>query len=418
MGHLQTEQVFRSFGSLFSFSKQDVAVAVSGGSDSIGLLLLLSDWCKIKYLDLKVITVNHQLRDSAQNECDFVKGVANDLGWEHQTLYWKNTTKFGNLSKKAREGRYRLMSEWGQSEGIDEIFLGHTLNDQAETVLMELRRKAGVEGLSAMPKLKMMYGIKWIRPLLEFRRSDIRNYLKVNNQEWIEDPSNEDLSRTRIQMRKILPELDDVGITVETLSSVASNLQKTREMLQKILREKAEEVISVSKVGEYVFRDNFWELPVEIREKMFARVIQFLSNSDYRPRQSSVANCLTRVKSVGSSTINEFVIQKDSNNCVRIFRDPKKISGLVPAKQLWDSRWTVSNTPKTCTRLGNLDFKGVNQLSRPMDKEFSKGGILSAPALWSEERELVETVFNDFGTNAIFEDTKNKEAFLLFLEGN
>ena len=418
MGHLQTEQVFQSFDTLFSFSRQDVAVAVSGGSDSMGLLLLLSDWCKSKDLNLKVVTVNHQLRESAQKECEFVEGVAKGLGWKHQTLYWKNQTQFGNLSKKAREGRYQLMSEWGASLGIDEFFLGHTQNDQAETVLMELKRKAGVDGLSAMPNTIKRFGVTWIRPMLDFSRCDIQDYLRANNQEWIEDPSNEDCSRTRIKIRKILPVLEDAGITVDSLATVASNLQKTREVLQKLIQQKAEEVISVSKVGEYVFHEDYWGLPEEIRGKLFARVVQFLANDDYKPRQSAVNNCLTRVKKVGSATINNFVIQKDGNNCVRIFRDPKKIRGFVHGNQFWDNRWRVVKKPKMNVRLGNLASKGLNQLNMPKGKEFTTGGLLSSPALWSEEGELIETVFNDFGTSIVFKDTKNKAAFLLFLEGN
>ena len=384
----------------------------------MGLLLLLSDWCQGKNLDLKVVTVNHQLRDTAQMECEFVECVANELGWEHQTLYWQNRSQFGNLSQKAREGRYNLMAEWGVANEIDEFILGHTLNDQAETVLMELKRKAGVDGLSAMPNSIERFGVTWIRPLLNFSRSEIRDYLRSKNQEWIEDPSNEDLSRTRIKIRKILPILEDVGITVESLATVASNLQKTREVLQAIIRQKAEEVISVSTVGEYVLHKDFWCLPEEIREKLFARVIQFLAGDDYRPRHSAVNNCLARVKSVGSATINNFVIQQDGNNYVRIFRDPKKMPGLVKCGQFWDNRWKVSNIPITKVKLGNLAAKGLTQLNRAKEKEYPSGGILASPALWSDDHELVETVSNDFGTSAVFKDTKNKQAFLLFLESN
>ena len=384
----------------------------------MGLLLLLTEWCQGRNLNLLVVTVNHQLRAETQAECEFVESVSNDLGWEHQTLYWKNQTAVGNLSGKARAGRYQLMADWGAAKGIDEFFLGHTQNDQAETVLMELQRKAGVDGLSAMPATIRKYGITWLRPLLPFPRSTIRDYLRDNKQIWLEDPSNEDQNRTRIKIRKILPVLADVGITVDSLASVASNLQKTRAVLQQLIQQKAKELISVSMAGEYVFHANFWELPDEIRSKLFARVVQFLADDDYRPRQSAVDNCLTRVKAVGRATINNFVVQKDDNNFVRIFSDPKKLPGQVQGHRLWNGRWQATGTPKIAFRLGHLNAEGQKQLKRPRAKELSTGGILTSPALWSEDGQLLETVFNDFGTSIVFKDTKNKEALLLFLQGN
>ncbi|MCY3725183.1 MAG: tRNA lysidine(34) synthetase TilS [Rhodobacteraceae bacterium] len=418
MGLLETGQVFHSFDTLFSFTNQDVAVAVSGGSDSMGLLLLLSDWCKVHNLNLRVVSVNHQLRQEARKECEFVAHIAEGLGWTHQTLYWKNDGAEGNLSLKAREGRYRVISEWCLENGIEDVFLGHTMNDQAESVLMELKRKAGVDGLSAMPRTLSRFGVTWIRPLLDYSRVEIQEYLRANNQEWILDPSNEDSQRTRIQFRNLMPELEEIGITAEGLSRVASNLQKTRQVVQYIIREKAEEMVSVSEVGEYVLVADYWELPEEIREKLFARIIQFLSGDNYRPRQSAVNNCLTRASAVNSATISNFVVQKGDNNCVRIFSDPKKRADPVDSNQLWNNRWRVSRVPGTGLRLGMLSTQGYNKLNLPINKEITHGALLASPALWTCNNDLVETIFNDFGTSAVFEDTKNKEAFLLFIEGN
>lgn len=384
----------------------------------MGLLLLLSDWCKVNNLNLRVVSVNHQLRHEARKECEFVAQVTKEMGWTHQTLYWKNDEVQGNLSLMAREGRYWVMSEWCLENGIEEVFLGHTRNDQAETVLMELKRKAGVDGLSAMPRTLSRFGVTWIRPLLGFSRVEIQEYLRANNQEWILDPSNEDSQRTRIQFRNLMPELEEVGITAEGLSRVASNLQKTRQVVEYVIREKAEVMVSVSQVGEYVLNGDYWELPEEIREKIFARIIQFLSGDNYRPRQSSVNNCLTRVRTVNSATISNFVVQKGDNNCVRIFSDPKKKVAPVDSNQLWNNRWRVSRVSGTGLRLGMLNTHGYNNLNLTINKEITHGALLTSPALWTCDNDLVETIFNDFDTSTIFEDTKNKGAFLLFLEGN
>lgn len=384
----------------------------------MGLLLLLSDWCRKRNLNLLVVTVNHQLRGAAEQECKFVKTVANDLGWDHETLYWKNPTPGGNLPHKAREGRYRIMAEWACALGIEEIILGHTQNDQAETVLMELKRKAGVEGLSAMPQSLARFGVRWVRPLLDISRAEIRGYLSSKNQVWIEDPSNEDNRLTRIQIRNLLPQLEEVGISISGLAKVAANLQKTRHVLECVIRTRASEVISVSKAGEYVMSTDYWELPEEIRVKLFARVVQFLAGHDYKPRQSAVNNCLKRVEAVGSSTISNLVIRRDSNNCVRVFRDLKKSGDFVPVSKLWDDRWRVSDTPALARKLGNLGPRGLEQLEKSKDREYECGGTLASPALWSEDDLLVETIFHDFGTSTVFEDTKNREAFLLFLDNN
>ena len=177
-------------------------------------------------------------------------------------------------------------------------------------------------------------------------------------------------------------------------------------------------MVSVSEVGEYVLNGDYWELPEEIREKLFARIIQFLSGDQYRPRQSAVNNCLTRTMAVNSATISNFVVQKGDNNCVRIFSDPKKKADPVDSNQLWNNRWRVSRVPGTGLRLGMLNMQGYNKLNLPTKKEITQGALLVSPALWTCDNDLVETIFKDFGTSAVFEDTKNKGAFLLFLEGN
>ena len=101
------------------------------------------------------------------------------------------------------------------------VALGHTQDDQAETVLMRLARRAGVDGLSGMAAWRVHLGVGWVRPLLGVARGELRDWLKARGQDWIEDPSNEALRFDRVKARRALAALGPLGIDAEVLAGVA-----------------------------------------------------------------------------------------------------------------------------------------------------------------------------------------------------
>ena len=171
-----------------------IGVAVSGGGDSMALLKLLSDWGRTSRQQFLVVSVDHGLRANSGQECLAVREFAESCGHRHSTLRWNRPENCGNLQHAARDARYRLIAEWAGKKGIEAVALGHTKDDQAETVLLNLARGSGVDGLAGMPSALRKHGVTWLRPMLAVSRRELRNFLRDREIAWIDDPSNDDLA--------------------------------------------------------------------------------------------------------------------------------------------------------------------------------------------------------------------------------
>lgn len=199
-----------------------LGVAVSGGGDSLALLHLMHDWARANGSDLRAVTVDHGLRAAAPGEAAQVARLCADLGLPHDTLHWTGWDQSGNLQAEARRARYRLMAGWARGHDLQAVALGHTLDDQAETVLMRLARGSGVDGLSAMAGRRDDLGMRWLRPLLAIRRDDLRAFLSGLGVDWVDDPSNADTRFDRIKTRQALAQLAGLGIDAEGLADTAT----------------------------------------------------------------------------------------------------------------------------------------------------------------------------------------------------
>lgn len=207
------------------WAQRRVLVAVSGGSDSLALLLLLS-----RHLAASggfppvAVTVDHRLRPEAAEEAREVGRTCARIGVEHRVAAWEGTKPATGLSEAAREARHRLLAEAASQLGADFVVTGHTLDDQAETVAMRLRRGAG-RGEAGIAPATLFSGRCWfVRPLLGIRRAALRQFLNGIGQDWVEDPSNEDRRFERARLRPQLGEHE-----IEDLAARAAKAAAARE---------------------------------------------------------------------------------------------------------------------------------------------------------------------------------------------
>jgi tRNA(Ile)-lysidine synthase len=184
-------------------------VAVSGGSDSLGLMLALNHAIHAsgrRDIDLHAATIDHALRAQSHDEAQMVADLCKSLSIPHHIRVWSGDKPGSGLPEAARMARYQLLSSIAATIGADLIVTGHTLNDQQETVAMrQMRSDADAAGLSGMAEAMLFNGTIWVvRPFLNVTRQAIRSLLNAQNMRWIDDPTNENPAYERSRTRKSL----------------------------------------------------------------------------------------------------------------------------------------------------------------------------------------------------------------------
>ena len=125
-----------------------IAVAVSGGADSLALTFLLKEWCADNATHLVALTVDHRLRQDSTQEAQALHTLLTSHGIDHHILTWDGSKPTAALQEKARLKRYELLESWCQKHNVPYLFLGHHTGDQSETYCMRLRRHSGLLGLA------------------------------------------------------------------------------------------------------------------------------------------------------------------------------------------------------------------------------------------------------------------------------
>lgn len=185
-----------------------LAVAVSGGPDSMALLALAAGAWPGAVI---AATVDHGLRESASAECAMVAEACAGLGVAHRTLIAEGPPAGASLQAQARALRYRLLVDWAVEAGATALATAHQADDQAETFLMRAARGAGLSGLAGVRTARMAQAsdgaeILVVRPLLDWRRAELRAIVRRAGLPFVDDPANDDPRHDRTRFRRLLNE--------------------------------------------------------------------------------------------------------------------------------------------------------------------------------------------------------------------
>jgi len=269
-----------------------VALAVSGGSDSIGLLRLAAAWAQSQSNAprISVLTVDHGLRHTSADEAGQVAAWAAALGLAHHTLVWSGPKPGTGIQSKARTARYDLMTGWCRANGAEALLTAHTLDDQAETVLMRLERTKSPASLSAIPAVGQWDGTVLLRPLLDVKRETLRDHLRQIGQGWIEDPSNRDPRFERVRVRQHLAELAPLGITTDRLSALSRAAAVTDGLLEKCSMQWLSLWLQEDDAGVcYAPLDVLEGLPQPLQQRILSRIIIHYGGGRMRPEAAELA---------------------------------------------------------------------------------------------------------------------------------
>ena len=260
-----------------------LVLAVSGGPDSTALLMLAARWRRARKRGPKLlaVTIDHGLRRESAREARAVKRLARRLGVPHHTLRWEGKKPKTGLQQAARAARYRLLATAARTAQAQSILTAHTLDDQAETVLIRMSRGSGLTGLGAMARespvpARDLHDIVLVRPLLDIPKARLIATLQRAKIAFADDPTNRDPRFTRTRLREVMSALSREGLDARRLARLAQRLRRAEAAIETAVSAAAQGLCEGpwSDRGPIIFdAARFARLPAEVALRLLGRAL-------------------------------------------------------------------------------------------------------------------------------------------------
>lgn len=327
-----------------------LAVAVSGGADSMALLLLAARWAAARGGCVSALTVDHRLREAARDEARLVARWCADRGVAHRILTWSDGDMARGraaLQARARAARYRLLADWCRRQGVLHLLVAHHRNDQAETFLLRLGARSGLAGLAAMAPVREEPEVRLLRPLLGLSRARLEDHLRANRQDWIADPSNADPAFARVRLRSLMPQLAAEGLDAAAMAAVAARFAGPRRAAEALVAEMLARAAAPDPAGFVVLaRDALRDGADEIGCQALARVLGAVSGAVHAPRSVRLRRLFAEIGAAGfrGRTLGGCRIVPFGPGRLLVCREPATVAPPVPARPgpvRWDGRFRL-----------------------------------------------------------------------------
>ena len=290
--------IYKEFSSSLKIN-QDLAVAVSGGPDSLALAYLTKCYSLKNKIKVRYYIVNHKLRKESSLEAKTVKKILKKIDIQSTILNWNGKKPSKNIQAEARDKRYSLLANECKKNNIKYLLLGHHLNDLFENFLIRIVRGSGLNGLISFSKNTKYRGqdLNIIRPLLNLEKKDL---LYVSNEVFsffVKDPSNinEDYKRTRI--RNLLHSLEKEGLDIKKLKLTINNLKDSDKSIKFYVdRNLKKNVVFLKRKNIYILSYNFFDQSHEIIFRSLTSLIQKLGKKYYPVRGKSINELIKKIK--------------------------------------------------------------------------------------------------------------------------
>ncbi len=274
-----------------------VAAAVSGGPDSLALTLLLADWARAQGGRVLAITVDHGLRAEASDEARWVGALLAAQGIAHRVVGWHGERPERVRQEHARAERYDRLRELCAEAGILHLALGHHREDRAETVLLRLKGQSRLDGLAGMAQQREMPELRLIRPLLDLSKERLRATLAARGVGWVEDPTNRNRNHLRVQLRDVMPQLAEDGVTVARINALAGALGTARRRVEAAQDALLARAVALHPAGFATLDPEAFRLArPEVAEGALARVLLAVGGAIYPPRGGRLERLAERLR--------------------------------------------------------------------------------------------------------------------------
>jgi len=365
-----------------------LAVAVSGGGDSMALALLAHDWATERGGRITALTVDHALRPEAAAEAAQVAAWCRGRGIAHVILTRSGTAPANGIQAFARAARYALLEDWCRDHVVLHLLLAHQSEDQAETMVMRAASGSGVDGLAGMASVVERGTARLLRPLLNVSRARLQEYLVARGQAWIEDPSNRNPAFTRVRIRDELAQATP-GLSHAERAAMARQYGAERAWREAAVAQWLARFVMLDPAGFAVIDPRAFAGPAALGPKAFGAVLATISGRPYPPRTERIgrlyqelAGDLPQGRTLGGC----LVLRRGEKNF--ICREPSAVAAplpLTPGQEVWwDGRFRVALDPAApdgllLGALGDDAPMIARELARA--KEWGKSAALRLPAV-------------------------------------
>jgi tRNA(Ile)-lysidine synthase len=323
-----------------------LAVAVSGGSDSMALMLLAHDWATARGGRITALTVDHGLRPEAAAEAVQVATWCAARGIDHVVLTRRGPAPSGGIQAFARAARYALLENWCRDHFVLHLLLAHQSGDQAETVMMREKRGSGIDGLAGMARIVERDAVRLLRPLLGVPRAALRAYLRARGQGWIDDPSNRNPVFTRVRVRDELGRAAP-GSSEAHLVATAARLGRVRAAEEAEDARRLARFVSLDPAGFATIDPEAFTGSETISLRALGAVLATIAGSDFRPRTERIERLRQELIAglAQDRTLGGCLILKRRGK-ILVCREPAAVAAaqpLAPGEAVrWDGRFWIA----------------------------------------------------------------------------
>ncbi|MGN7773886.1 tRNA lysidine(34) synthetase TilS [Phyllobacterium sp. 22552] len=381
---------------------RSIVVAVSGGSDSLALLYLLLDYRKSRpsFPEIVAVTIDHGLRPESRDEANYVAELCQKAGISHRILSWHGQKPDTGLSAKAREIRYKLLCDVARDAGAGIILTGHTLDDQVETFLMRSDRSvadSSERGQASMALATLLEREVWlVRPLLNMRREELRDYLRMLGVTWKDDPSNDSLKYERVRVRKSIQEND----LDELQSKIKHKASKRLNLNAEVATALPSCVTVLGGIKAQINRENWYQQKPGVQELAVGVLLAIMGGQSFLPSATSCRKALKFIEEADTHSklsIGRCIIETRPENTL-LYREMRSIPTLTvePGMSvIWDGRYRLTNAGKRSVIIDAYGVQGLAELKSRMDNVHGPSAQSSPAIVMNGVRH--SPIFDDHG---------------------
>ncbi len=259
--------------------KEAFVVAVSGGPDSLALAFLSKIYSIQHNLVCRYFIVDHKLREESTDEAKKVKKILNNFNINAEILTWRGKKPSKNIQSLSRKKRYDLLFSKCKQLKINNLIVGHHLDDLFENFFIRMIRGSGLKGLVSLEKNTKLASINIIRPLLDFEKKDLKFISSYVFNFFVNDPSNENNKFQRIKIRKIISEFNKNGLDKDKLFLTLKNLKKSNQALIYYIEQNKKQNSFLNKNNrEAVLNKNFFSHPYEVVLRSLSDILKIIGD--------------------------------------------------------------------------------------------------------------------------------------------